>query len=181
MKFLEVCREFSRPLRCGMRWHSLGIFLLAAMAWPHGLKAQLADGSAGQAIRVTLTVNEDGSKTAYEFDPANHRATATTTSAEGKPMGKTRYVLDDNGRFTTGEIFGARGEFRFQSRYQYDAAGRLSEETQMTKAGATLHRIVYSYNEAGKQIGYVVYDGNGKVVGKTTPLATAPAMKKRSP
>lgn len=181
MKFPEVCRDFSPPLDCGMQRYSLGIFFLAALALVCPSKGQLAESGPSDAIRVTLSVNADGSKTAYEFDSANHRATATTTSAEGKPIGKTHYVLDDHGRFATGEIYGSRGEFRFQSRYVYDAAGRLSEETQMSKTGATLHRIVYSYNDAGKQTGYVVYDANAKIVGKTTPLMTAPSIRKRSP
>ncbi|MGI9086692.1 MAG: hypothetical protein ACR2HH_02960 [Chthoniobacterales bacterium] len=145
-------------------------FFFAAMAWVPLAPAQLQTPSSNDAVRVTLKVNEDGSRTAYQFDPANHKATATTTSVEGKPAGKTLYVLDDAGRFASGVIYGARGEFLFKSRYKYDPAGRLNEETQLTKDGVVEHKIVYNYDPDGKQTGYAVYDGRGKLLGKTTPI-----------
>ena len=79
---------------------------------------QIADTAATDAIRVNITVNPDGSRTAYQFDPAQHKATATTTTAEGKPGEKIQYKLDDAGRFARGRIFGPDGQIPLPQRLQ---------------------------------------------------------------
>src|SRR5207249_6281504 len=66
----------------------------------------------------TITVNPDGSRTAYEFDRAHHKATATTTEADGKPGGKIQYELDDAGRFARSRISVPNGQFKFRSVYK---------------------------------------------------------------
>ncbi|MFL6583114.1 MAG: hypothetical protein ACJ8KU_01195 [Chthoniobacterales bacterium] len=120
-------------------------------------------------VRVTVSMNADGSKTTYEWDTANRKAAATTTTAEGKLMEKIRYVLDDTGRFQTGQVFGPDHALRFVTRYRYDAAGKLAEEHQFTKDGKFQHRVVHTYDNAGKEIGYSVYDANGKLLSQTAP------------
>ena len=75
--------------------------------------SQTGPGS-NDSIRVSVTLNEDGSRTSYQFDPANHKATATTTERDGKVRGKIEYVLDDAGRFGSGKVYGADGKFLFQ-------------------------------------------------------------------
>jgi len=45
----------------------------------------------------------------------------------------------------------------------------LQEETHLGKDDAVLSRIVYSYNQAGKQTGYSIFDASGKLIGKTSP------------
>lgn len=118
-------------------------------------------------------MNADGSRTTYEWDTANHKATATTLNG-GKLREKIQYQLDDAGRFATGQVFGPKDALRFTTKYKYDAAGRLAEEAQLTKEGAVDHRIVYVFDSAGKQIGYAVYDGKGQLLGQTTsPAAKA--------
>src|SRR4030095_12298695 len=77
------------------------------------------------AVRVTVSMNADGSRTVYEFDDAEHKAIATTTSEDGKLREKIRYDIDDVGRFSSGTIFGPDGRLRFKSRYKYDSSGRL--------------------------------------------------------
>ena len=52
------------------------------------LLAQPAD----EAMRVTVTMNPNGSKTVYRVDGTKHESVATTTSASGKPVGKIIYV-----------------------------------------------------------------------------------------
>jgi hypothetical protein len=133
------------------------------------------------AVRVTISLNADGSRTTYQFDDANHKATATTINREGKLTGKTHYTLDDSGRFATGIVYGQDKRLRFKSTYKYDDAGRLTEELQSDKNDAVLHKIVYAYDSLGKQTGYSIYDGAGKLVGQTTaPSASAtPAKKKK--
>lgn len=129
------------------------------------------------SVRVSVTLNEDGSRTVYEFDPPNHKATATTTDRAGKPHGKIQYELDEAGRFGRGRIFGPDGQFRFRSVYKYDAAGRLQEESQFGKDDRLASRIVYTYDPAGRQSGYSVFDGAGKLIGQTSSPTPAPPGK----
>ncbi len=128
--------------------------------------------SGDDTVRVTVTMNPDGSKTVYQTDGANRRSTATTTAANGKALGRIIYKLDAAGRYESGEVFAANGKLRFKTRYRYDAAGHLLEEAQLAKDDSVQNRIVYSYDAAGHQSGYAIYDGEGKLLGRTTPKKT---------
>jgi hypothetical protein len=139
------------------------------------VNAQLLEDEKKDTIRVTVTINPDGSRTSYEFDGANHKATATTTEPDGKLRGKIRYEIDEAGRFSTGVILGADGKFRFKSLYKYDNAGRLDQETHLNEAGTVINKLVYHYDSAGKSTGYSVYDAAGKLVG--APSSPTPAPK----
>lgn len=143
--------------------------------------AQAQEGAPGNSIRVTMSLNDDGSQTVYETDAANRRATATTTSAAGKLTSRIRYKLDEAGRYETGEVYGPDDKMRFKTLYKYDAGtGRLTEETQLTTSGAVRHKIVYSFDAAGKPAGYSVFDAAGKLLGQTTrkaPPAQAPPQQ----
>jgi hypothetical protein len=130
------------------------------------------------AVRVTVSMNADGSRTVYEFDDAQHKAIATTTGEDGKLREKIRYDTDEAGRFSSGTIFGPDGHFRFKSRYKYDSSGRLEEETQSAENGTLLHKIVYSYDQTGKRTGYSIFDINGKLVGRTIAGSPIPKRKK---
>jgi hypothetical protein len=121
----------------------------------------------GDAVRVTMSMHPDGSRTVYNFDNAQHTAVATTTDADGKIRQTIHYRLDDAGRFSTGEVSGPDGRVRLKSRYKYDDGGHILEEIQTTADGALLNRIVYSYNSSGKQTGYSVFDASGKLVSRT--------------
>jgi len=80
-------------------------FLIVCSTSATVVLAQAQQGAAtGDSIRVTMSLNEDGSKTVYETDTANRKATATTTSEAGKVMGKIRYTLDEAGRYETGDV-----------------------------------------------------------------------------
>src|SRR5919108_3066182 len=70
------------------------------------------------AVRVTVSMHPDGSRTVYNFDNAQHTAVATTTDADGKVRQTIRYVLDNSGRFSSGEVFGSDGRIRLKSRYK---------------------------------------------------------------
>ncbi len=131
------------------------------------------------AVRVTVTVNPDGSKTIYSTDAAKHETVATSNTAEGKPSGKIIYHLDAEGRYESGRVFAANGAFRFKTLYRYDAAGRLSEESQLDKNDAVMHRIVYAFNAEGHPTGYAIYDGSGALLGQTTPKTSASPTTKR--
>jgi hypothetical protein len=136
--------------------------------------SQTTDKTESASVRMMVTTNPDGSRTVYKFDDAKHKCVATTTNQDGKLKEKIRYELDEAGRFATGRIFGPDGKFRFNSRYKYDGAGRLEEETQTSEKDAPLNKIVYSYDQTGKQTGYSIFDGSGKLLGRTTaPTPTA--------
>ena len=137
------------------------------------------------AVRVTVSMHPDGSRTIYKFDNAQHKAVATTTDPDGKLRETIRYELDDAGRFSSSVISGPDGRLRFKSRYKYDDAGHLLEETQSSEDGTLLHKIVYSYDASGKQTGYSVLDAAGKLVGgqsaaKVRPSSSPKAREKGS-
>ena len=86
-------------------WLALGVVGLSAFA-------QLADDT----VRVTVTLNPDGSKTVCQTDGANHQSTATTTGAEGKVRGRLFYKLDASGRYESGQVFAAKRRVAFQNK-----------------------------------------------------------------
>ncbi|MBO0696696.1 MAG: hypothetical protein J2P56_11435 [Verrucomicrobia bacterium] len=149
-------------------------FALVLCSTETGL-SQSPEQTHSDAVRVTVSMHPDGSRTVYKFDNAQHKAVATTTDPDGKLRETIRYDLDDAGRFSTGEISGPDGRLRFKSRYKYDDAGRLLEETQSTNDGTLLHKIVYSYDPSGKQTGYSVFDASGKLVGGKSAANVRPS------
>ena len=139
---------------------------------------QVAQNPDKETVRVTVSLNADGSRTTYRFDRPNKKATALIAGPDGKVREKIRYELDDSGRFVSGVISDARGQFRFKALYnKYDAAGRLQEETHLGKDDAVLSKIVYSYNQAGKQTGYSIFDASGKLIGETSATSPSPPRK----
>src|SRR6266478_9292205 len=128
---------------------------------------QSPEQAQSDAVRVTVSMHPDGSRTVYNFDPPQRKAFSTTTDADGKVRETIRYELDDGGRFASAEISGPDGRLRLKSRYKYDDAGRILEETQSAADGTLQHKIVYSYDSSGKQTGYSIFDASGKLVGRT--------------
>jgi hypothetical protein len=153
---------------------------LSLLVFAAPLQAQ-PTSPAPDAVRVTVSMNADGTRTTYEFDGPNHRAIATTTTREGKTVGKIRYVLDDAGRFASGEVYGPDEQFRFKTLYKYDDAGKLLQETQLGTDDAVRNKIVYAYDKNGRQTGYSVYDGAGKLISQTPGVAPSrnPSPTKR--
>ena len=149
-------------------------------AFVHSALAQSPSPSS-DPVRVTVSMNADGSRTIYEFDAPRHKATATTTAKDGKLIGRIRYTLDDAGRFSSGEVYGPDDQFRFRTLYKYDASGKLTQETQLGQDDAVRNKIVYAYDTAGRQTGYTVYDAAGKVVRRTpgTTPSASPSSRKR--
>src|SRR2546425_7131600 len=142
--------------------------------------AQSPEQSGTEAVRVTVSMHPDGSRTVYNFDNAQHKAVATTTDPDGKLRETIRYELDDMGRFSTAEISGSDGRLRLKSRYKYDDAGRILEEAQSAADGTLQHKIVYSYDSSGKQTGYSIFDASGKLLGRTS-TATSRASPSPKP
>lgn len=149
------------------------------MALPTPFRGQAPEAVSGDAVRVTVSINEDGSRTIYEFDAVNHKATATTRGPDGKLRGRIRYVLDPAGRFSSGEVFGSDEKLRFKTLYKYGDAGRLLEESQLGKDDSVRHKIVYVYDQVGRQTGYSVYDAKGKLVSQTAASRPLAAEKKK--
>jgi hypothetical protein len=142
-------------------------------------ESQLAD-PVTDAIRVTVALNADGSRTVYEFDSLHHTATATTTGRDGKTVGKIRYMLDRAGRFSSGDVYGPDDQLRFKTLYKYDPAGKITQETQLGSDDKVRNKIVYAYDKVGKQTGYTVYDAAGKVIRQTPggSVKTSPSSKR---
>src|SRR2546425_12877813 len=154
--------------------------LLVVCAGQIGL-SQSPEQTRSDAVRVTMSMHPDGSRTVYNFDNAQHKAVATTTDPDGKLRQTIRYELDDTGRFSSAEISGPDGRLRLKSRYKYDDAGRILEETQSAADGTLQHKIVYNYDSSGKQTGYSVFDASSKLVsGKGAAIVRAsPSPKPR--
>jgi len=174
-----------RPDRAGrlqIRFHSYVWTLGALIATlPAISRSQAPDAAPNDNVRVTVSINEDGSRTIYEFDAANHKATATTRDGDGKLRGRIRYVLDPAGRFSSGEVFGPDEKLRFKTLYKYGDAGRLVEENQLGQDDSVRHKIVYTYDQLGKQVGYSVYDAKGKLLNKVgAPTRVASPTKKKT-
>ena len=136
---------------------------------------QSSEPARSDAVRVTVSMHPDGSRTIYNFDNPQHKAVATTTDADGKLRETIRYELDDAGRFSSAEISRPDGRLRLKSRYKYDDAGRILEETQSAPDGTLQHKIVYNYDSSGKQTGYSVFDASGKLVSRTGAAAARPS------
>ena len=148
----------------------LGIGLRLAMS----ILAQISAPSPNDPVRVTVSLNADGSRTTYQFDNARHETIATTTDSDGKSRGKIVYQIREAGRFVSGVVFGPDEKFLFKSVYKYDAAGRLEEETHLGKDDALISKIVYKYDSKGKQISHSVFDKSGKLIsGVASPTPTA--------
>jgi hypothetical protein len=172
------CPLFRPPVNWAVFARPISIVFLASIVAATTGRGQLAT-PAQEAVRVTVSLNADGSQTTYQFDSPNHRATATTTK-DGKTVGKIRYTLDDAGRFASGEIYGPDDQLRFKATYKYDAAGKLIQEVQLGPDDVVRNKIVYAYDKNGKQTGYTVYDAAGKKVRQTSGVsATATPAKKR--
>jgi len=160
----------------------LSLFVLGtSLHWAMSILAEIPAPSPNDAIRVTVSLNADGSRTVYQFDNAKHEAIATTTESDGKSRGKIVYQIGEAGRFASGVVFGPDEKFLFKSIYKYDAAGRLEQETHLTKDDAVINKMLYKYNPAGKQVGYSVFDAAGKLVsGSTSPTPGATAKPRNA-
>jgi hypothetical protein len=132
------------------------------------------------AVRVTVSLNADGSRTVYQFDNVKHEAIATTTEADGKPRNKIIYQVGEDGKFASGVFFGADGKFQFKSIYKYDAAGRLEQETRLAKDDSVLNRVLYKYDSKGKQVGYSIVDPDGRVVSGTAGPTQSPSKARNA-
>ena len=147
----------------------LALIILAA---PLRLVAQT--DSPADAVRVSVLLNPDGSRTVYEADNVNHKSIATTTGKDGKMREKIRYDLDEGGRFLRGEVYGPKEQFRFFAKYRYDGDNHLIEETHFARDQSVIGKIVFRYDVTGRQIGYSSYDGNGRLLGQTIPITKRP-------
>ena len=164
-------------------WRARLLIFFLATNWYSlpSLDAQTSAPASNDAIRVTVTLNADGSRTTYQYDNAKHEAIATTADGDGKARGKVVYRIDDNGRFASGVVFGPDEKFLYKTLYKYDAVGRLEQETHLAKDDAVVNKIIYKYSPAGKQIGYSVFDANGKLVSGTASPAPNASTRPHNP
>jgi hypothetical protein len=161
-------------------FRSLPVLICALLSCGVTVGRSQAQQAPTDAVRVTMSMHPDGSRTVYNFNNPEHTAVATTTDADGKVRQTIRYQLDNAGRFSTGEVSGPDGRIRLKSRYKYDDAGRILEEAQSAADGTLLHKIVYSYDSSGKQAGYSVFDASGKLVSRTGGTVARPSASPKS-
>ena len=182
MKLMAVCGENLRPLTWAMLTARYLVPIVCCAIVTTAL-AQLQNSAPSDAVRVTVSQNNDGSQTSYQTDPLSRTATAITTSG-GKVISKINYKLDDQGRYESGEVFGPGEKFQFRTKYKYDPSGRVAEETRLTRDNAVHMKLVYSYDGSGRPAGYSVFDAAGNLLGKTKaaalemPLPTGAAPKR---
>ena len=132
------------------------------------------------AVRVTVSLNSDGSRTVYQFDNTKHQAIATTTEVDGKPRNKIIYQLAEDGKFASGIVFGADGKFQFKSVYKYDAAGHVEQETRLAKDDSVLNKVLYKYDAKGKQVAYSIVDPDGKVLSGAAAPTPSPSKARNA-
>ena len=156
------------------------VVLLTAGALLSSTRGQPAAPQSDDTIRVRVTVNADGSRTTYRFNDAKHEAVATTTDEEGGARGKVVYQTDDTGRFISGVVFGPDEKFVFKTLYKYGDGGRLEEETHLNKDGGLINKVVYKYDSRGKEVGYAIFDANGKLTASTAPAPSAADKERKS-
>src|SRR5882762_7464029 len=89
-----------------------------SLSWALPIIAQNPESSSTDAVRVTVSINTDGSRTVYQFDNAKHEAIATTTESDGKTRGKIVYQIGEAGRFASSVVFGPDDKFLFKSIYK---------------------------------------------------------------
>src|SRR5207253_11325589 len=81
---------------------------------------QSPEQAPGDAVRVTVSTHPDGSRTAYNFDNAQHKAVTTTTGQDGKGRETSRYVPAGARRFSSAEPSGPDARVSLESRYTYN-------------------------------------------------------------
>lgn len=155
---------------------TLSFALGCSLSSTHG---QATEPKSESPIRVRVTVNADGSRTTYRFDDSKHEAVATTTDEEGGARGKVVYQTDDAGRFVSGEVFAPDGKFVFKTLYKYGDAGRLEEETHLNKDGGVINKVVYKYDSHGREIGYSIFDANGRLTAGTASAPSASPKERK--
>ena len=69
-----------------MKFLPLGLAVPSALlVWGIAIGfGQSPEQAGSDAVRVTVSMHPDGSRTVYNFDPPQHKAVATTTDADGK-------------------------------------------------------------------------------------------------
>src|SRR2546423_13058882 len=91
------------------------LVLGTSLHWAMSILAQISAPSPNDAIRVTVSLNADGSRTVYQFDNAKHKAIATTSDSDGKSRGKIVYQIGEAGRFASGGVFLPNAKILFNS------------------------------------------------------------------
>ncbi|MEY2542775.1 MAG: hypothetical protein QOE81_236 [Verrucomicrobiota bacterium] len=163
------------------RWLLLLFVLAIGLRWSRPAIAQTSTPSSNDAVRVTVSLNADGSRTVYQFDNAKHEAIATTTDSDGKAHGKIVYQIGDAGRFGSGVVYGPDEKFLFKTIYKYDVAGRLEQENHLANDDSVVNKIVYKYDPKGKPAGYSVFDHAGKLIsGAAAPTPTTTAKPRNA-
>ncbi len=153
----------------------LPLALLALTAQP--ARAQEAPTN---TIKVTTSINKDGTKTVVQTDPMEGKAETSIYSAQDKLVQKTILKLGDSGTPEGGWVYTVRGVTAkgapklvlvYMMVYKRDNLNRLSEVLNYSPTNQLLSRQVYRYDGGSKLIRVDNFDATGKPIGATASQA----------
>ncbi len=102
---------------------------------------------------LSAQVTEVKTKTVYEVD------------SKGKKILDSKEDYDDRGRTVKEYMYDEYGDLKKYITYEYKGK-KVSAEYEYSASGKLKEKSVYQYNEAGKRIGKLIYDENGKLLKK---------------
>lgn len=152
-----------------LKFRLLPLLLLAA-ATP----AAHAQDAPSSTIKVTTSLNNDGTKTVVKTDGDNNTAENSVYDSHDKLIQKTVFKIGDNGSPVGGYVYATRGvDAKGQPKmvlvymmvYKRDGLNRLSEVYNYSPTKQLLSRQVYRYDAGNKVIKVDNYDAAGNSIG----------------
>ena len=119
------------------------------------------DDAQDNAIHVTTTLHEDGTKTVTQINPETHTSEASTYDNRDHLRQKIVYTLDERNQPETGVVYTAANVPVFKAAYTRDNLGRVTEEVDSTMTDQLMRRFVYEFGPDGKVSRIRAFDANG--------------------
>lgn len=119
------------------------------------------DDGTDNAIRVTTTLHEDGTKTVTQMNPDSHTSEASTYDARDHLRQKIVYALNERNQPESGVVYTPDNKPVFKAAYTRDNLDRVTEEADYTMADQLIRRFVYEFGADGKVSRIRAFDANG--------------------
>jgi len=131
-----------------------------------------------QPIHVKVIQRDDGTHVSVTTDPSTHTRTEETLSNKDKLLQKVVYQLNDQNQATSGIVYTPAGDVVYKLQLDHDAAGNVTQETDYSKTGEVLRRVVFHYYGPNGQLsGMEAFDGQGNPIKKTDGAAVKDKKK----
>lgn len=153
--------------------------LLFALAFGMACAAAGNAQEGSSPLKVTTTLNADGTRTDIQKDIDARTSEAKTYDASKKLIQRAVFTLDDQGREVEGTIFDGKDRIVGRTNFTYNAMGRVDEQTEKAPNGAVLRRVVFHYDPNGRVIGADTYDGQGNLIRPASTPASGSHKKSR--